>query len=134
MPRYAPAQGLQLPNGFYVPKGYRVGMGPFVVQRDTELFGDDAEMFRPERWLEADKERLRQMHTSMLSFGAGTRTCTGQHLAMAEIYKIVPEMVRRFEISLPDERKWTAHNASFNLASGIVCDIRRRVMWNRALE
>lgn len=81
MPRYAPAQGLQLPNGFYVPEGYRVSMGPFVVQRDAELFGEDAETFRPERWLEADKERLRQMNTSMLSFGAGTRTCTGQHVS-----------------------------------------------------
>lgn len=81
MPRYAPAQGLQLPNGFFVPEGYRVGMGPFVVQRDFELFGEDAETFRPERWLEADRERLRQMNTSMLSFGAGTRTCTGQHVS-----------------------------------------------------
>jgi cytochrome P450 len=81
MPRYAPAQGLQLPDGFFVPKGYRVGMSPFAVQRDNELFGEDAETFRPERWLEADKERLRQMNTSMLSFGAGTRTCTGQHVS-----------------------------------------------------
>ncbi|KAF3035372.1 hypothetical protein E8E11_000469 [Didymella keratinophila] len=126
MPRYAPAQGLQLPNGFFVPEGYRVGMSPFVVQRDTELFGEDTEIFRPERWPEADKQRLRQMNTSMLSFGAGTRTCTGQHLAMAEIYKIVPEILSRFEISMPKAREWTVHNASFNLTSGVVCAIKRR--------
>ncbi|XPT01005.1 hypothetical protein M3J09_010149 [Ascochyta lentis] len=105
MPRYAPAQGLRLPNGFFVPSGYGVGMNPFVVQRDTDLFGVDADDFRPERWLEADASQLRRMNAAMLSFGAGTRTCTGQHLAMAEIYKIIPEILRRFTI---------------------ICDIKRR--------
>lgn len=82
MPRYAPARGLELPNGFFVPAGYRVGINPFIVQRDTDLFGKDAEAFRPERWLEADKETLRAMNATMLSFGAGTRTCTGQHVSV----------------------------------------------------
>lgn len=86
MPRYSPAQGLHLPNGFFIPEGYRVGMNPFVVQRNTALFGEDAEMFRPERWLEADKEQLRRMNAAMLAFGAGTRTCTGQHVsALGEV-------------------------------------------------
>lgn len=84
MPRCAPAEGLRLPNGFFVPAGYRVGMNPYVAQRDKDLFGDDAETFRPERWLEADKEQLRKMNATMLSFGAGTRTCTGQHVSIAE--------------------------------------------------
>ncbi|OSS43452.1 hypothetical protein B5807_11814 [Epicoccum nigrum] len=126
MPRYAPAGGLQLPNGFCVPAGYRVGINPYIVQRDLELFGNDANVFRPERWLEADKERLRVMNTTMLSFGAGTRTCTGQHLAMAEIYKIVPELLHRFKIDMPQEREWSAFNASFSLTTGLVCELERR--------
>lgn len=81
MPRRSPAEGLQLPNGFFVPAGYGVGMSPYVAQRDRDLFGDDAQIFRPERWLEADKEQLSKMNASMLSFGAGTRTCTGQHVS-----------------------------------------------------
>ena len=81
MPRYAPADGLQLPNGFCVPAGYSVGINPYIVQRDLELFGNDARVFRPERWLEADKEQLRVMNATMISFGAGTRTCTGQHVS-----------------------------------------------------
>lgn len=83
MPRRSPAGGLHLPNGFLVPAGYRVGMNPYVVQRDRELWGDDAEDFRPERWLEADNDQLRKMNAGMLSFGAGTRTCTGQHVSSA---------------------------------------------------
>lgn len=85
MPRYAPAGGLQLPNGFCVPAGYRVGINPYIVQRDSELFGNDATVFRPERWLEADKEQLRVMNATMISFGAGTRTCTGQHVSQTRV-------------------------------------------------
>lgn len=47
---------------------------------------------------------------------------------MAEIYKIVPELLRRFEIAMPEDRRWTAHNASFTLTSGVVCDIKRRAV------
>ncbi|KAF1358688.1 cytochrome P450 [Lizonia empirigonia] len=126
MPRYAPAQGLQLPNGFLVPAGYRVGINPYVVQRDTSLFGEDAETFRPERWLEADADQLRKMNAAMLVFEAGTRTCTGQHLTTAEIYKIVPELLRRFTINMPPEREWKTFNASFNLTSGVICEIKQR--------
>ncbi|KAJ8116824.1 hypothetical protein OPT61_g1815 [Boeremia exigua] len=126
MPRRAPVGGLYLPSGFFVPAGYGVGMNPYVSQRDKGVFGEDAECFRPERWLSADKEQLRQMNAAMLSFGAGTRTCTGQHLAMAEIYKIVPEMLHRFAISMPADKQWTTFNASFNLTGGVVCSIERR--------
>ncbi|KAF3007704.1 hypothetical protein E8E13_009541 [Curvularia kusanoi] len=128
MPRYAPAQGLQLPNGFFVPAGYRVGLNPYIVQRDLDLFGNDAKVFRPERWLEADKDQLKAMNSTMISFGAGTRRCTGQHLAMAEIYKIMPELLHRFKITMPQDREWSTFNASFNLTSGIVCKIERRHM------
>lgn len=98
MPRYAPAQGLQLPNGTFIPGGYRVGMNPFVVQRDTNLFGEDAESFRPERWLNTDASQLRRMNAAMLSFGAGTRTCTGQHVGALQFLAISD--LRRREIVL----------------------------------
>lgn len=53
---------------------------------------------------------------------------------MAEIYKVVPEILRCFEISMPQEREWKTHNASFNLTSGVVCDIKRRNTWSATDE
>lgn len=92
MPRYAPSGGLALPNGFVVPAGYSVGINPFVVQRDTALYGVDAETFRPERWLEADAEQVKKMNVGMISFGAGTRTCTGQHVSFSPSPAIVAKL------------------------------------------
>jgi cytochrome P450 len=76
MPRYAPPGGLVV-CGKYIPGGYKLGMNPYIVQRDKDVFGEDSEHFRPERWLESD-ERNRRMEKSMLIFGAGTRQCIGR--------------------------------------------------------
>jgi cytochrome P450 len=48
---------------------------PLLVHYDKEVFGDDAEIFNPERWIEDDAV---QMEKAMLQFGAGTRTCIGK--------------------------------------------------------
>ena len=79
-PRVAPANGVQL-SGYYIPKGYRVGVNPAAVQRDRGVFGEDADVFRPERWLES-QERNFAMEKAMMNFGAGTRTCSGKNVGV----------------------------------------------------
>jgi hypothetical protein len=37
-----------------------------VVQIDPDVFGEDAQVFRPERWLESDSAQLKLMERSML--------------------------------------------------------------------
>jgi cytochrome P450 len=79
MPRVVPTQGLEL-SGIHVPGGYIVGMSPACVQRDKGVFGQDSNVFHPERWLESE-QRTRAMDRAMLNFGAGTRTCIGKHVS-----------------------------------------------------
>lgn len=45
---------------------------------------------------------------------------------MAEIYKIIPELLHRFRINMPQEKEWSAFNASFSLTNGVVCELERR--------
>lgn len=42
--------------GQFIPRGYRVGLNPAVVHDVKEIYGDDAESFRPERWLVSDEQ------------------------------------------------------------------------------
>jgi cytochrome P450 len=79
LPRIAPNEGLIL-GGYQIPKGTVVGSSSWVTQRDTAVFGDDADQFRPERWLEDNRA---QMDKHMLVWGGGTRTCPGRHLVSA---------------------------------------------------
>lgn len=80
MPRHVPAGGVELAGTFF-PAGTKVGVNAAVVQYDRGVFGDDAEVFRPERWLVEEQEKLAQMERTMLVFGAGKRTCIGMHVS-----------------------------------------------------
>ena len=62
MPRYVPSGGAEI-GGRYYPEGTVVGVNAWVIHRDREVFGEDADVFRPERWLEGDsKEMARNMY------------------------------------------------------------------------
>ena len=85
--------------GNYVPGGTIVACTPWVLQRDKKTFGEDCNTYRPERWLE-DAQKTRGMERAMFNFGAGNHVCLGQNIALMEIYKLVPSMMRTYEVLL----------------------------------
>jgi cytochrome P450 len=56
--------------GHFLPEGTVVGGSPYVVNRHKGTFGDDAEFWRPERWLERGEERRKKLEASMLTVGS----------------------------------------------------------------
>jgi hypothetical protein len=64
--RYVPEGGAVICDRFF-PEGTRVGISPFVVGRDKGMYGDDADVFRPERWIECSREKLYEMENSNLA-------------------------------------------------------------------
>src|SRR4051794_987295 len=53
--------------GYFIPEGIEVGMNAWAVHQDKKVFGEDAIIFRPERWLDADPERLAVMDRAFFS-------------------------------------------------------------------
>lgn len=53
-------------SGHFVHEGTVVGVSGWVTQRDKGVFENDAESFRPERWLDADEKQVRVIDRSML--------------------------------------------------------------------
>ena len=80
LPRYAPKGGIQL-GGHWVPEGTEIAANPYVIHRNQDVFGADAEVFRPERWLE-DPARRKMMTKYSLAFGYGSRKCLGKNIAL----------------------------------------------------
>lgn len=124
MPRVAPTQGLQV-SGHYIPAGYRIGANPAMTHFDRTVLGPDADEFKPERWLES-QERSVAMEKAIIGFGAGTRTCIGKNLAMAEIHKTIPEVLRHFAFEMSHERQWRTRNSCFVMQQDLTVVVKRR--------
>jgi len=85
-----PPQGDTI-NGIFVPGGIDIGQCAWGLQRSKAVYGEDAMMFRPERWLEAEKypERLEMMERSLgLVWGHGKYSCPGKAIAWLEFNKV----------------------------------------------
>jgi cytochrome P450 len=96
--RVVPHGGCSL-AGAFLPAETVVGCFIDSVQRDVDVYGEDAGHFRPEMWLVTDKGRLKKMNRASLSFGAGKRICVGRHIALMEMKKVIPLLVSRFNVS-----------------------------------
>jgi cytochrome P450 len=95
--RIVPPQGADI-CGEHIPGGTIVGCSAWVIHRRPEVFGEDVDAYRPERWLEVGKEQRKEMEGTMFQFGMGARTCIGKNISLLEVYKLVPSFLRRFEV------------------------------------
>ncbi|RKU45312.1 hypothetical protein DL546_007167 [Coniochaeta pulveracea] len=121
---YPPATGLlpkvskkdEIVCGARIPAGTNVAWAPWAIMHSSEVFGQDAEIFRPERWIEASEDRKKLMdQVVMLDFASGSRwECLGKNVAMIELNKTYVELLRRFDFTLIDPTNpWSSFNAAF---------------------
>lgn len=78
-------------DGRFVPGGTEMSSYAYCVQRDETLYGEDAEQFVPERWLESEKRGL-ELEAAQFVFGMGPRVCLGRDVAVMEMFKLLPEV------------------------------------------
>lgn len=90
--RVVPKDGVTILGRFF-EAGTVVGMSPYVVGRHKRTFGEDADQWRPERWMGLEKEKHRKMWQSVLAFGAGRRACLGKAVALLGMKKLVPTLL-----------------------------------------
>ncbi|KAI8276714.1 hypothetical protein K4K59_009688 [Colletotrichum sp. SAR11_240] len=136
MERYVPKGGITLPSGDYIPEGYIVGMNPYITNRNREIFGDNADDFCPERWLqnqergetqEAYEKRIKNMKSCDLTFGNGNRRCIGELMGLTQVYKLVFALITRYEITLVDSERWSVQNFWFTQQEGLEVEIKKRM-------
>ncbi|KAI1620261.1 cytochrome P450 [Exophiala viscosa] len=79
-----------------VVNGLRVYVAQYLVHRNKSVWGDDAEVFRPERFL--DEEYMANLPTGAFRpFERGPRNCIGQELAMLEAKVVMCAVARGFK-------------------------------------
>lgn len=70
-------------DGAIIPKGTMILINAQAANHEIEHFGPDAGEFTPERWLESVSPPRERPSVGLqhLSFGAGSRACSGQFIA-----------------------------------------------------
>lgn len=82
-------------NGIFIPGGTAIGHNAMAMMRNEKIFGDDADLFRPERFLESsDEKKLDMERTIDLGFGTGRWMCAGKNVVQAELNKTYFEVSR----------------------------------------
>jgi cytochrome P450 len=83
-------------NGLFLPGGTDIGVNTWAIMRNAEVFGGDADIFRPERWLEANPEQTAKMEKSLeWVWGYGKYVCMGKSVALIELRKVFVEVSSR---------------------------------------
>lgn len=91
-PKIVPPQG-ETVQGVFIPGGTLIASNTPAILRDTHVFGPDAALFRPERWLEVDQAKKTEMFNSVeMMFGNGRWMCAGKPIAYMELYKTLFEV------------------------------------------
>ncbi|KAK4155663.1 cytochrome P450 [Chaetomidium leptoderma] len=104
LPKDVPAGGdtvLVEGKPVFLPGGVEIGYSSLAMHRDKKVYGEDADLFRPERWFEQDREKLAVMtRVNDLTFGHGRWQCLGKNVAQMELNKTVFELFRHFDWSV----------------------------------
>lgn len=145
LPRKAP-QGDASIGTHYFPSGTVVGMSAsHYHRRATDVFGEDAAEFRPQRWLDAAPSQRTRMESNLLTFGSGTRVCIGRNISMLEMSIALPMLLRFFTWTLTprtsngpykhpqsafgpgaDKQTWNVHASWFAMPKDLYCTLTRR--------
>ncbi|KAI0412586.1 cytochrome P450 [Xylaria grammica] len=97
--RLVPAGGVTI-AGMSFPEGTSVGCLPSAIHQNKGIYGEDADIFRPDRWLVSDREQVRVMEAAHMGFSRGRRVCLGQNIAVMQLKKVITALVMKYKFSL----------------------------------
>ncbi|XP_072963442.1 cytochrome P450 704C1-like isoform X2 [Typha angustifolia] len=96
-----------LPDGFDIKKGDMVNYEPYPMGRMKFLWGEDAEEFKPERWLNEVGDFVPENPFKFSAFQAGPRICLGKEFAYRQMKILAAILVYFFRFRMWDEKQQT---------------------------
>jgi helvolic acid biosynthesis cytochrome P450 monooxygenase len=102
-PRVSPSRGVEL-QGHYVPPGTEIYVNLRSVNMDEETW-DQPHRFQPERFLDNEKAKK-----TLFTFSYGPRNCIGRNLAWVEMLTIVANILKDYDIELPENSEFGPEN------------------------
>lgn len=129
------------PDGTWLPKGSVVMWATWAMGRSKSMWGEDADEFRPERWLVARDEgnplTLKTMSAFAFPvFNGGPRSCLGKKMAELLAVYVIASLTWKYNFlevfdketkrgDRPKERR-SQNSLTLPMAGGLPCRVRRK--------
>lgn len=99
--------------GKHVPKGTRILICPYAINRSPTFWGDNGDEFLPERWIDVRADGTESVNHhggastnfAQITFLHGQRACIGKDFAKAELRCAVAGVVGRFRFEMQDPKQ-----------------------------
>ena len=129
------------PDGTWLPKGAIVIWVTWAMGRSKNIWGEDADEFRPERWLIPNANEGSPSLKSMSAFefpvfNGGPRSCLGKKMAELLAVFVIASLVWRYEFEeIRDEKlssgespkeRLSQNSLTLPMEGGLPCYVRRR--------
>ena len=99
------------PDGTSLPKGAVVMWVPWAMGRSYQIWGPDANEFRPERWLNAGSEQpVVKSAFEFPAFNGGARACIGKKLAELLAVYVIAALTWDYEFVEIHDQKLDGHS------------------------
>ena len=90
--KVAPPEGIWI-SGLWIPGGTQVAHAHHAMMRRQDIFGEDADFFRPSRWVLGSSDEIKfRERVWELSFSHGRSICLGRRIALMEMNKVLFEV------------------------------------------
>ena len=125
------------PDGTALPKGAVVIWVPWAMGRSKVIWGEDADTFRPIRWLDFNSEQLISMSAFEFPvFNGGPRACLGKKMAELLTVYVLGSLIWDYEFlewnskssteSTPTEYRKSQNSLTLPMEGGLPVKVRRR--------
>ncbi|XP_050233965.1 cytochrome P450 704C1-like [Mercurialis annua] len=104
-----------LPDGYSVKKGDMVSYQPYAMGRMKFIWGDDAELYKPERWLNHEGVFQPESPFKFTAFQAGPRICLGKEFAYRQMKIFSAVLLGCFIFKLRDQGETVNYRTMINL-------------------
>ncbi|KAM3064749.1 hypothetical protein ACMFMG_012063 [Clarireedia jacksonii] len=96
----------------FLPGGVSIARSVTSMFQSKETYGNDADSFRPERWIGTNSDKITNMvRTSDLLYNYGNDQCLGKGITQVEMGKTIFELLRNFKFAVNNPtRPWNTVN------------------------
>ena len=120
-----------LPDDTFLPQGSIVIWSPWAMGRSRAIWGEDADGFKPERWLERKDSGLHLKTKSAAEypvFNGGQRLCLGKRMAEMEGAYVIASLVWSFDFedASQDRQRVSRNSLTLPMDGGLPCRVRLR--------